>query len=955
MRLLRKTFLGIGVSVVSIGPASHCDAAGENLLTNPGFEQASEKRAGMPSEWGFTPPAEHPVYSTGGDRACNGSAATGFAPATHGARLLGINSNHLPLKPGHKYRFTAFVHTSGLDEDDYVILQMIGKDEDGAPPDVQKSNGRRGDTDGYRIMSMTVAPTPDHEVYVPGIKFNAGTNRKTGAEAAVYIDDLAVVNVVAATASETGAASRRDRMRGPDAWYSVYQFYESTRGKTYDGKGYWWANNDYGYADRVPAPWEPVARERFTLRARGRTYDLADRLLPRQISVHGRPLLVKPMQLILELESGRFPTGDVRQQVLHERDTTVKVLSSKRAGDVELTVDTELSYDGLMRFDLSIDAPEGTRIRQLTLNLPFRPDIARRYVRFMDYDYDQKRADRFATLTSMGDIMEYERFDFRPTVWIGNDERGLEWVCESNIDFFNGKPDETMAFLDNGREMTFRVQLIDRPVTLGGELRYSFGVLPTPSKPPGGNRWTFLYTEGLRGPERFADLVEKHPGVELWSRMLFARAPLEYAGLPLPPPTGEGLEKYRETRRQFQRYNANCFPYGAMTHVLLQHPAAQDFSNEWRLAEPSGGGNWAKHAGFSDSGPDKLPLDPAVKSVQDFLVAQQVRAIRNYGHNGLYYDLHTLKANGARKRYGDRPVDLAGKLFLPIYGKRETMQRLWVATKSLDPDFRLMCHLGIIGAVSTTYIDAVLAGEVFNTLFRNDPIARRMRGEFVEEVNYGNLFVRRESSWGNVLRQWRKPAEWYAPNYYDIPDDVFRTYVNQNRGYQFYLLPQIVKWTNNYMDAHPELAIALTREMLARTLVWNVPLWAKRAHMPTVEKTYQILYEFGVHKAETRHLACTEAAKQIAVESRTDGEVPLRRAAWAAGKQLLIVLSNPNAAPATARFTPPLEWSGGHADGTISAAADPETGDPLSVDSCGRITVERIGGHDFRLVELSLP
>lgn len=272
-----------------------------------------------------------------------------------------------------------------------------------------------------------------------------------------------------------------EEKRTSDNWYSVYEFYQSPQGEEYDGRGYWWANSHYGYTKQVPAPWTAVQRVEDTLHAANHTYEFGDELLLEQVHVGGAPLLVDPVALTLEVEGQPFAGAGASRKPTVVDDRRVCTLARKRQHEVTVQADTCLDFDGSMRFDLSISAPLGTRIDQLSLAIPLRREVAKYHLRYLDYDFDQMRNNRFRVLDSLGEIEGGEQFSFRPTVWIGDEQRGLEWVSESNIDWHNGALERAMAIDVEDDRVVLRANLINAPVQLGGELRYSFTLLPTPT------------------------------------------------------------------------------------------------------------------------------------------------------------------------------------------------------------------------------------------------------------------------------------------------------------------------------------------------------------------------------------------------------------------------------------------------------------------------------------------
>ena len=88
------------------------------------------------------------------------------------------------------------------------------------------------------------------------------------------------------------------------------------------------------------------------------------------------------------------------------------------------------------------------------------------------------------------------------TTWLGTDDYGLEWSCESSRDWSLALPAKAVEVDRRGDVVEARFHLIDHPITLERTRRIRFGLVPTPTKPvpPERYNWRIEGTGGSPPP-----------------------------------------------------------------------------------------------------------------------------------------------------------------------------------------------------------------------------------------------------------------------------------------------------------------------------------------------------------------------------------------------------------------------------------------------------------------------
>ena len=83
---------------------------------------------------------------------------------------------------------------------------------------------------------------------------------------------------------------------------------------------------------------------------------------------------------------------------------------------------------------------------------------------------------------------------FKPFVWLGDEDRGLAWFCESDRGWYPADPNRAITIDRRKNETVLRCHLIDRPMPVKGPLEYTFGLQATPVKNPEKTVWDYRIT-----------------------------------------------------------------------------------------------------------------------------------------------------------------------------------------------------------------------------------------------------------------------------------------------------------------------------------------------------------------------------------------------------------------------------------------------------------------------------
>ncbi|MCX7426580.1 MAG: DUF6067 family protein [Planctomycetia bacterium] len=247
-----------------------------------------------------------------------------------------------------------------------------------------------------------------------------------------------------------------------------------------------WLGTKAGVTDAVLPPYTPVEvaddAGAVLLSVWGRTYRLGDLAIPQQIVSHDASLLAAPVRLRAVVGgkevswSGAAPT--IRQR------TPGRVTLEQTASDGPITAKAvaSIEYDGFLRTECTLSVSAPVEIQSLVLEIPVKKEHAR-------YLYTWPTI--WGGSGFSGELVRAMTFSFHPIVWLGDEARGLSWMCESENDFSPDDPAKVIEVVPGDEAATLRIRMIGKPTALRPDrpLEYVFALQATPLKPIGKDGW----------------------------------------------------------------------------------------------------------------------------------------------------------------------------------------------------------------------------------------------------------------------------------------------------------------------------------------------------------------------------------------------------------------------------------------------------------------------------------
>ncbi len=297
-----------------------------------------------------------------------------------------------------------------------------------------------------------------------------------------------------------------------------------------------WLGSGEGISHQVLPPWTPVtltrtAQGQLHVGVWGRTYVYGPSPAPLQIVSMGAELFAGPARINLRLADGPVEWQPDPPSVLSATSEKVVLQHLIRSGSLRLRARTEIQYDGLAVVTWDLSARDEVTIESLSVGLPIRAEHARYF-----YHYPG----RWGDVENVGQQPATGFFeDFRPFLWVGDEERGLCGFCEHDRNLVPSLEQPGPDFSQGGDVIVVHSRLVERPLTLGtysrAALRYMLGFQATPVKPPEKDAWEYRTVHaGNYGMETLPTDEPATLTYQAERNIDFAHGTLEFWARPLP-------------------------------------------------------------------------------------------------------------------------------------------------------------------------------------------------------------------------------------------------------------------------------------------------------------------------------------------------------------------------------------------------------------------------------------
>ena len=227
----------------------------------------------------------------------------------------------------------------------------------------------------------------------------------------------------------------------------------------------------------VLPPWTPVETDGTRVSVWGREYKFAEQAMPVSVKSGGEELLAGPIRFRAAGTNATEAAWTRGGSWVEEKDAeSATVVSWQESQVVIVDAVSRVEYDGMVKTTVTALPTRSEPVRsvsKLWLEIPLKPEFATLRVTFPRV---------WGKIDNAGGVHDPMKWPFRSSVWVGNEERGLCWYCESDEQFVNEDPGRVVELIPGERETVLRIRFADH-FDRRLPMSWTFALHATPTKP----------------------------------------------------------------------------------------------------------------------------------------------------------------------------------------------------------------------------------------------------------------------------------------------------------------------------------------------------------------------------------------------------------------------------------------------------------------------------------------
>ncbi len=285
-----------------------------------------------------------------------------------------------------------------------------------------------------------------------------------------------------------------------------------------------WLGSQAGLSDDnwVPQPWTPLRVRPAAppvLECWGRDMTLTAAGLPATLRSAAAELLAGPVVWRATANGQAVTWSGAGVTDLHAAPGAVTYAAAAAGAGLRLRGTGRLEFDGFLKLSYTVESSgAAVSLDQLDLEIPLRTELARLL--------------HYYPKPSVWVTVNMGRFNARALpaegwaspflyhVWVGDEERGLQWLAESDEGWRPADPNRAIELIRQGETTTLVLHVIGRPTRLERPLTLNFALQASPVKP-----WPAAY-HGWNYAQvaSYGIETQRHPGADKDLRLAYPAA-----------------------------------------------------------------------------------------------------------------------------------------------------------------------------------------------------------------------------------------------------------------------------------------------------------------------------------------------------------------------------------------------------------------------------------------------
>lgn len=432
-----------------------------------------------------------------------------------------------------------------------------------------------------------------------------------------------------------------------------------------------WVGNKIGaYTDNwVPKPWTPLKLDStspLAISCWGRKYSMNPSGFS-SVESQGEEILASPMVWKASVAGKMVDWKSESVTVLSQAKGVVTFTSSQTADGLRLSCNGRIEFDGFVKLEFQLKSTGApVSIENLTVDIPYRKSSATLMHYFPKVPVWYGGIGIQGINAGTVPIKDWSSV-FIPHVWIGDEDRGMQWLCESDQWWNPSNDDRAIELLPQANATTLRLNLIGKTTLVDKPRDYVFGFEASPIKPLPTDRYNWHYThvggcsDILKNADRMKELGVRAVDTLTWTEMWASPR----------PSTQENVDMLQKTAAIAHSNNMKMMIYYAFL-LSDASPEFASFNEECRIIDK----NAYMCPGFMN---DKSYAVCQNSVWADSMIAGMNDTLNEFNLDGVYSDSMTCIGECSNQLHGCGYTGEDGTVHstIEIYSVREFMKRIY--------------------------------------------------------------------------------------------------------------------------------------------------------------------------------------------------------------------------------------------------------------------------------------
>ena len=254
-----------------------------------------------------------------------------------------------------------------------------------------------------------------------------------------------------------------------------------------------WYNSKAGVSDEVLPPWTPLKVKGTTVSCWGREYRFTDSPFPSQIVSAGEEMLKAPIAVKVTRNGKVIAWHGGTIKVVESKPHVVILRSEADSEVLSLSAETAIEYDGMVNVDCTFTPKRPVSVDGLVVAIPLKQERS--------LYFNSPWATRFSDALKYAGHIDRDGWEWKhafvPSLNLRDNERGLDWACESDEGWKPYDRPDTLRVYRKGDRVTLEVRVLRRAM-LRKPLKVSMILEATPVRPfpKGYRKFNIIHFEG---------------------------------------------------------------------------------------------------------------------------------------------------------------------------------------------------------------------------------------------------------------------------------------------------------------------------------------------------------------------------------------------------------------------------------------------------------------------------